>query len=128
EAALCAIETSRALIGLGRLDEAITRLRSALAEPPRQELDPIVAQAQLVLAQAELARGDVDAALLVLRTTSIHLDRFPPSRATASLARELGDLFDTAGDGAAATNAYRRALESVGLRPTHQPTQALADH
>ncbi|GAA3213474.1 hypothetical protein GCM10010468_33480 [Actinocorallia longicatena] len=129
EATACAIETARALVSLGRLDEAITSLRTALAEPPRQDIDPITAQAQLVLAQAELARDDREAALTVLRTTSAQLERLPASRATASLARELGDLFDAAGDGASATAAYRRALESVGLRPTsHTTAQALADH
>ncbi|MCD0453229.1 helix-turn-helix domain-containing protein [Actinocorallia sp. API 0066] len=127
EAKSCVIESARALIQLGRLDEAVATLRAALQGVPRQ-LDPITVQAELVLAQAQLAQGDRDGALTVLRTTAAQLERLPATRHTASLSRELGDLFDAAGDGASATTAYRRALESVGLRPTQRTTQAFVDH
>ncbi|ROO90756.1 transcriptional regulator with XRE-family HTH domain [Actinocorallia herbida] len=127
EATACVIESARALVQLGRLDEAVTTLRRTLGALPRQ-LDPIAVQAQLVLAAAQLAQRDTEGALAVLRTTAAQLERLPASRHTASLSRELGDLFDAAGDGSAATTAYRRALESVGLRPTQRATQAFAQH
>ncbi len=128
EATACVIESARALIRLGRLEEAIETVRDTLDSLPRQDFDTITAQARLVLAQAHLARAGREEALTVLRATAAQLERLPASRLTASLSRELGDLFDAAGDGASATAAYRRALESVGLRPTRQSAQAFADH
>jgi len=128
EATACVIESARALIRLGRLDEAVETVHRALDGMPRQDFDPVLAQAQLVLAQAYLARSSREEALAVLRATAVRLERLPANRLTASLSRELGDLFDEAGDGASATAAYRKALESVGLRPSRHGTQAFADH
>lgn len=128
EATACVIESARALIRLGRLDEAVETVHRALDGMPRQDFDPVLAQAQLVLAQAHLARSSREEALAVLRATAVRLERLPANRLTASLSRELGDLFDEAGDGASATAAYRKALESVGLRPSRHGTQAFADH
>jgi transcriptional regulator with XRE-family HTH domain/predicted negative regulator of RcsB-dependent stress response len=131
EAACCAIETARALIGLGRLDEAVETVHRTLSvlggELDESAAGPTVAQAKLVLAQAKLAQGERDAALAVLRATAAQIETFPTGRHTASLSRELGDLFESAGDGTQATIAYRRALESVGLRAARQPEQALAE-
>lgn len=128
EATACVIESARALIRLGSLDEAVATVRGTLEGMPRQDFDPVMAQAQLVLAQAHLAQSGREAALTVLRATAAQLERLPANRLTASLSRELGDLFDAAGDGANATAAYRRALESVGLRPSRQTAQAFAEH
>jgi transcriptional regulator with XRE-family HTH domain/predicted negative regulator of RcsB-dependent stress response len=127
EAASCAIETARALIGLRRLEEAVVTVRTTLGDLGESAAGPTVAQAKLVLAQAQLAQGDNDSALAVLRATDAQIETFGTGRHTASLSRELGDLFDTAGDGTRATAAYRRALESVGLRAARQPEQALAE-
>jgi len=128
EATACVIESARALIRLGRLDEAVATVRDTLEGMPRQDFHPVMAQAQLVLAQAHLEQSGREAALTVLRATAAQLERLPANRLTASLSRELGDLFDAAGDGANATAAYRRALESVGLRPTRRMTQAFVEH
>ncbi|MEO5873649.1 MAG: helix-turn-helix domain-containing protein [Streptosporangiaceae bacterium] len=127
EAASCAIETARALIGLGRLDEAVETVRRTLGDLGEAAPGAVVAQAKLVLAQAQLAQGDRESALAVLRATSAQIEVLPTGRLAASLSRELGDLFETAGDGPSATAAYRRALESVGLRAARQQTAALAE-
>jgi transcriptional regulator with XRE-family HTH domain/predicted negative regulator of RcsB-dependent stress response len=127
EAASCAIETARALIGLGRLDEAVETVARTLGDLGESATGPTVAQAKLVLAQAQLAQGDKASALAVLRATAAQIETFATGRHTASLSRELGDLFEAAGDGASATAAYRRALESVGLRAARMPEQALAE-
>lgn len=127
EAASCAIETARTLIGLGRLDEAVETVARTLGDLGESATGPTVAQAKLVLAQAQLVKGDKVSALAVLRATAAQIETFATGRHTASLSRELGDLFEAAGDGVSATAAYRRALESVGLRAARLPEQALAE-
>ena len=59
--------------------------------------------------------------------TGAELAALPASRATARVWRELGDLFGTAGDSAAMMDAYRRALESAGLRSSPQHSGAVVD-
>ncbi|MFC5185894.1 helix-turn-helix domain-containing protein [Actinomadura harenae] len=130
------VETARALVILGQPAQAISHLEEfletgmALAVPdedvltalgPLPDTDSVarthkVAQARLVLARARVAQRDPKAALVVLRAASTQLTSLPASRASARLLHELGDLFQFAGDTHAATTAYRRALEAVGLR------------
>ncbi|MBC6456429.1 helix-turn-helix domain-containing protein [Actinomadura sp. HBU206391] len=135
EATQCAIETARALVLLGEPARAVHTAEEALTnlvgDSPLELVDRTRAletvRARLVLAQARLAQADRGAATSVLRTATTELDRITPSRPTAHLYRELGDLYESAGDTAGATGAYRRALEAAGLRPISR-AQHVASH
>lgn len=123
----CTIETARALVLLGKVDQAVHIAEQALAEATSGAVPPQTTgigqiQAQLILAHARLAHQDRDGALSLLRTTADDLGRMPRSRELAHASRELGDLFDAAGDAAGATTAYRHALEATGLRPSRPQT------
>ncbi|RAY14759.1 transcriptional regulator [Actinomadura craniellae] len=124
----CALETARALVLLGEPEQAIGAV-DALSEPngagPGSDLRFI--QARLVLAQARLAQDDQEAALTVLRSLAGRLDALADSRSAAHVFRELGELYEAAGDGTGATVAYRRALEAAGLRPAARPRRAACD-
>lgn len=127
----CTIETARALVLLGKVDQAVAIAEQALSEAASGPVPPQSAaidqvQARLILARARLAHQDLDGALSLLSATAADLDRLPRSRELAHASRELGDLFDGAGDRAGATTAYRRALEAAGLRPS-RPQSALSD-
>ncbi|GAA2442851.1 hypothetical protein GCM10010191_69040 [Actinomadura vinacea] len=137
EATESTIEKARALVLVGRPEQAIAMLEDfldtglALAAPV-SEIPPQVdarpgadrtarvrkaTQARMVLARARLAQGDPTAALVVLRAAVGDLRRLAPERQVAQLFRELGELFELAGDAKDATSAYRQALEATGLRP-----------
>lgn len=120
----CVIETARALVLIGRLDQAVATAEAALAGLGPESALGIV-QTRLVLARALVAREDRAAALKLLRAAAAALGDLSPSREVAQVSRELGDLFDSAGDAAGATTAYRRALEFAGLRPTSRPQTAV---
>ncbi|WP_067821221.1 helix-turn-helix domain-containing protein, partial [Actinomadura kijaniata] len=116
EAAEATIERSRALVLLGRADEAIAPLEDflqtglALAAPESEDglrVAPLpdedlagrlqkTAQARLVLARARLARNDRTAALVVLRAARGRLADLPPGRPAAHILRELGELLEQA--------------------------------
>lgn len=161
EAIGCAIESARALVLLGKPEQAISAVERQLGDPGGRmraagasgTTDPAdhhhhsgygkpdaaaeanlralqLIQARLVLGRARLAQDDRDAALVVLRDAAERLDRLgrpAPGRPAAYVLRELGELFEAAGDGAGATSAYRRALEAAGLRPTARPLPATRD-
>ncbi|MCO5970124.1 hypothetical protein NDW01_17115 [Actinoallomurus sp. WRP6H-15] len=80
-----------------------------------------------MLAQALVATGEREEALTALRATGDQLGMLPPSRATARVWRELGDLFGAAGDSEAMMDAYRKALESAGLRSSPQHSSIVAN-
>ncbi|WP_119731448.1 helix-turn-helix domain-containing protein [Thermomonospora amylolytica] len=145
EAVDCAIETARALVLLGEpgraietverepaLTEAVARHSNgrsedsgpgAPTEPDARSLQMV--QARLIIARARLAMGARDTAVTVLQGASATLERLGregPARPVAHLLRELGDLFESAGDATGATTAYRRALEAAGLRPSFRHT------
>ncbi|MGI5166064.1 tetratricopeptide repeat protein [Spirillospora sp. CA-253888] len=144
EATEATIEKARALILLGRSDEAVVLLEEfldtgmALAAPPTGAVHSVVpqpgtdlearvrktAQARLVLARARLAQEDRQAALVVLRAARGQLESLPRGRAAAHVLRELGELLETASEPADAAVAYRRALEAAGLRPGRPRTAA----
>jgi transcriptional regulator with XRE-family HTH domain len=125
DAAECAIETARALMLLGEFQQAIDTAEQALADlgadTPAEPVTPgrtlEIAQARLVLAHAYLAQGDRPATAAILKSAARELHGIRPGRPTAHAFRELGDLYEAVGDNAGATAAYRRALESTGLRP-----------
>jgi tetratricopeptide (TPR) repeat protein len=127
DAAECTIETARALVLMGKLDQAVDTTERALGELDDDHSLGSV-QARLVLARARLAQADTAAALSELRSSAAGLKRLPPDRSSARASRELGDLLDAAGDSTGATAAYRRALEAAGLRPSARlPQNAPAD-
>ncbi|WP_395109501.1 helix-turn-helix domain-containing protein [Actinomadura sp. SCN-SB] len=131
------IEKARALVFIGRPEQAIAILEGfldtglVLAAPSLTEaarlpthtgsdLSPRLrksTQARMVLARARLVQRDRTAALVVLRTAAEQLDGLRGGRQIAQLLRELGELFELAGDTKGATSAYRRSLEAAGLRP-----------
>ncbi|WP_019631682.1 helix-turn-helix domain-containing protein [Actinomadura atramentaria] len=136
EAADATIERARGLVLAGDVTDAIGVLEefldtgSALAAPDRAaapaprpgedgaERVRTTVQARLVLARARIVRGDAAAALVVLRAATGPIESLPAGRPAAALWRELGELFEAAGDPAAAAGAYRRAMEAAGLRAT----------
>lgn len=141
----CAIETARALVLLGEPDEAIAAVEehfaatevepadlpepAVLADPPARDAGGRhrpgmrslqLVQAGLVLAHARLSKGGREPALQALRDASEQLavlGERAPRRAVAHVLRELGELYEQAGDIGGATTSYRRSLEAAGLRP-----------
>jgi transcriptional regulator with XRE-family HTH domain len=113
----CTIETARALVLMGELDQAVDITERALTSLGDGHTLGTV-QARLVLARARLAQDERAAALSELRSSAAQLRRLPLDRTSAHASRELGDLLDNAGDANGATAAYRRALEAAGLRPS----------
>jgi tetratricopeptide (TPR) repeat protein len=98
---------SRALVSLGRTDEAITRLRASVAEYPEFALT------RKSLAELLLARGQNRAALAEFRAAA-DINPFDPAVQSA-----LADLYASLGDRALADRhaRYRRVLELGGEDP-----------
>lgn len=140
----CTVDTARAYVLIGQPDRAISAVEAILGNPnpvpaprsgngvapsagaPRPMPQPLtMVRARVVLAQARLALGDRSAALRALWDAINRLDAMPAGRSAAHVHREIGELFEAAGDGQGAATAYRRALEAAGLRPSPE-TQAVA--
>ncbi len=121
DAAECRIEMARSKVLLGEPSSAVTiagRVLDDLIAETGTSVTTI--RARLMLAQALIATGDRNEALSALRATRDELGDLETSRATARVWRELGDLFGTADDATAMMDAYRKALESAGLRSSPQ--------
>ncbi len=128
DAAECVIEMARSKMLLGDSAAAVDMTQRVLDELAGRPGGSVTAiRARLMLAQALVAVGDRSQARAALHATSKDLSSLPASRATARVWRELGDLFGTAGDSAAMMDAYRRALESAGLRSSPQHSGAVVD-
>jgi transcriptional regulator with XRE-family HTH domain len=121
DAAECQIEMARSKVLIGEPAAAVTIAERVLADlGTRPQATVTTIRARLMLAQALIATGDREAALAALRATRDELAGLETSRATARVWRELGDLFGTAEDATAMMDAYRKALESAGLRSSPQ--------
>ncbi|HEY0541461.1 MAG TPA: helix-turn-helix domain-containing protein [Actinoallomurus sp.] len=121
DAAECRIEMARSKVLLGEPASAVSITESVLTELTAQSQASVTTiRARLMLAQSLIATGDRDKALAALRATRDELTGLETSRATARVWRELGDLFGTAEDATAMMDAYRKALESAGLRSSPQ--------
>jgi transcriptional regulator with XRE-family HTH domain len=121
DAAECRIEMARSKVLLGEPAAAVRIAEGVLADLTAQPHASVTTiRARLMLAQALIADGDRDKALTALRAARDELAGLEASRATARVWRELGDLFGTAEDSAAMMDAYRKALESAGLRSSPQ--------
>ena len=112
---------SRSKVLIGEPAAAVTIAERVLADlGSRPQATVTTIRARLMLAQALIATGDREAALAALRAARDELSGLETSRATARVWRELGDLFGTAEDATAMMDAYRKALESAGLRSSPQ--------
>jgi tetratricopeptide (TPR) repeat protein len=121
DAAECQIEMARSKVLIGEPASAVSISERVLTDlGTRPETTVTTIRARLMLAQAQIATGDREAALAALRAARDELAGLETSRATARVWRELGDLFGTAEDAAAMMDAYRKALESAGLRSSPQ--------
>ena len=121
DAAECQIEMARSKVLLGEPASAVSIAKGVLDDlRDRPETSVTSIRARLMLAQALIATGDRSEALGALRATRDELAGLETSRATARVWRELGDLFGTAEDATAMMDAYRKALESAGLRSSPQ--------
>jgi transcriptional regulator with XRE-family HTH domain len=121
DAAECQIEMARSKVLLGEPGAAVEIAKDVLEDlRARPESSVTSIRARLMLAQALIATGDRGEALGALRATRDELAGLESSRATARVWRELGDLFGTAEDATAMMDAYRKALESAGLRSSPQ--------
>jgi transcriptional regulator with XRE-family HTH domain len=120
-AAECQIEMARSKVLLGEPASAVSIAKRVLEDLRTQPETSVTSiRARLMLAQALIATGDRSEALGALRATRDELAGLETSRATARVWRELGDLFGTAEDATAMMDAYRKALESAGLRSSPQ--------
>ncbi|MCW2860657.1 MAG: transcriptional regulator, family [Actinoallomurus sp.] len=121
DAAECRIEMARSKVLLGEPASAVSITENVLTELTAQSQASVTTiRARLMLAQSLIATGDRNKALAALRATRDELAGLETSRATARVWRELGDLFGTAEDATAMMDAYRKALESAGLRSSPQ--------
>jgi transcriptional regulator with XRE-family HTH domain len=121
DAAECQIEMARSKVLIGEPAAAVTIAERVLADLGTRPATTVTTiRARLMLAQALIATGDREAALAALRAARDELSGLETSRATARVWRELGDLFGTAEDATAMMDAYRKALESAGLRSSPQ--------
>jgi transcriptional regulator with XRE-family HTH domain len=128
DSAECMIEMARSKVLLGEPGAAVAIAEQVLTElTGRPEASVTSIRARLMLAQALVATGERATALDALRATRDELTGLPTSRATARVWRELGDLFGSAGDSAAMMDAYRKALESAGLRASPQHSDIIVD-
>lgn len=128
DAAECVIEMARSKMLLGDSSAAVAMAQRVLDELPSRPGGSVTAiRARLMLAQALVSAGEQAEARTALHATSEALAALPASRATARVWRELGDLFGSAGDPVAMMDAYRRALESAGLRSSPQHSDVVAD-
>lgn len=112
----CDTERARALLALGRLDEAREAVESSLAslgDQPRIE----AARARLLLGRVLREQGDADACLNQCSAAASMLEAMGASRQAASAWRELGDLYRDLGRANETLVAYDRALRAVRVAP-----------
>ncbi len=123
----CDTERARALMTLGRLDEARDAAEtslSVLGEMPRLES----AQTRLLLGRVFREKGDLDACVEQATLAAAMLEAMGASRQAAAAWRELGDLYRDLGHLDATLDAYDRALRALrvvplaAVRPAVDPT------
>lgn len=112
----CDAERARALLALGRVDEArdaADQSLSGLGDQPRLE----AADARLVLGRVLREQGDPAACLEQYSAAARVLDSMGASRQAAAAWRELGDLYHDLGRAEETIDAYDRALRAVRVAP-----------
>jgi tetratricopeptide (TPR) repeat protein len=112
----CDTERARALLVLGRLDEArqaAERSLAGLGDMPRLE----AAQTRLLLGRVFREQGDIDACVEQITLAAAMLEAMGASRRAAAAWRELGDLYRDLSHLDATLDAYDRALRAVRVAP-----------
>jgi tetratricopeptide (TPR) repeat protein len=112
----CDAERARALMTLGRLDEARQAAERALAglgDMPRLES----AHTRLLLGRVLREQGDVDACVEQTTLAAAMLEAMGASRRAAAAWRELGDLYRELGHVEPTLDAYDRALRALRVAP-----------
>ncbi|WP_440070642.1 helix-turn-helix domain-containing protein [Streptosporangium sp. OZ121] len=112
----------RAHLQLGAGDVlGATALAGTALDTLGDQAGAVGAGVQLVLARAALTRGEDDAATTALSAakqmlSGVRHELSGPDREAARTWRDLGDLYGQAGVVEEQTSAYRRALETAGVR------------
>jgi tetratricopeptide (TPR) repeat protein len=112
----CDAERARALMTLGRLDEArqaAERSLVGLGDMPRLES----AHTRLLLGRVLGEQGNLDACVEQTTLAAATLEAMGASRRAAAAWRELGDLYRDLGHVEPAIDAYDRALRAVRVAP-----------
>ncbi|MGH8774787.1 MAG: tetratricopeptide repeat protein [Jiangellaceae bacterium] len=112
----CDTERARALLALGRVDEArhaAEQSLTGLGDQPRIES----AHARLLLGRVFREQGDLSACLEQCAAAARILDTMGASRQASAAWRELGDLYHDLGRVEEAIDAYDRALRAVRVSP-----------
>lgn len=128
--AMAETELARCQLLMGRPDLAVGTATAALERllpGPRLE----TARARAVLGDAELAQGDMRAAVGSYTQAAQELQRLGASRQAAEVWCHLGEAFSEMGLVTEANAAYRQAVQAVGIaglpRPTRHPVSAATD-
>jgi tetratricopeptide (TPR) repeat protein len=111
------VETARALLALGRLDEAaqsVDRALAGLGDQPRLE----TANARLLLAQVLNAQGNTHDSIREASGAAASLAAMGATRQAAAAWRQLADLYRDLGKTDEALEAYDHALRLVHVGPT----------
>jgi tetratricopeptide (TPR) repeat protein len=115
--AYCDIEAARALLELGRHDEAVDRARAGLDRlGPETRLQR--ASGLVVLGRAAAARGDESSARTAYQEAATDLAAVDASREAATVWCELAELCEALGDRDGALLAYRHATGHLGVPAT----------
>jgi transcriptional regulator with XRE-family HTH domain/lipopolysaccharide biosynthesis regulator YciM len=112
----CDTERARALLALGRTDEAREAAEQSLAglgDQPRLAS----ARARLLLGRVLREQGDGAGCVDQCRSAAATLESMGASRQAAAVWRELGDLYRDLGRAEIAIDAYDRALRAVRIAP-----------
>ncbi len=112
----CDTERARALLALGRTDEAREAAEQSLAglgDQPRIES----ARARLMLGRVLREQGDTNGCIEQCSSTASTLASMGASRQAAAVWRELGDIYRDLGRAEVAMDAYDRALRAVRIAP-----------
>jgi tetratricopeptide (TPR) repeat protein len=118
--ARCQLGLAQAAMMSGKPDRAFDAATQAVETVGTSE-PFLTAQAEVVLGRVEVDRGNRKCAGRHFRHAAEALGSVPSDRDTAQLWYELGELLETAGDDAAALDAFRNAAASVGLRSFARP-------
>lgn len=115
ELAYTETELARVHAELGQPAEAVRWAKSSLERLGEQDRLE-TGRARLALARALLVGGERAAAIHEMTAAAAALERAGSGRQAAAAWRELGELFTEVGDVPAGSDAYVKALDTLGLR------------
>ena len=110
-------ERARALLMLSRVDEAEEAAREARELLDRTDvLNPVeAARVTAVTAQVELVKGNNAAAVELIDSAARSMHDVGASRAAGEVWREIGEIAFTMGQSDVGQQAFRQALDGVGI-------------